>query len=179
MPYVTLRFERAMNAAELAAVERVVRARGATIVLRSSARCARTYGLLDAVHGTTVDAIRTATSATAYDGAIIALAVYPVPVEALPALLNALGGSGRPAGVLECALCGDGVVVEWDPERASAELIRTLVDVELRRFGATRTAELLSPLPEAVVARICAEGLSAPEVTPERILETLVDKAEL
>jgi hypothetical protein len=168
-----------MSSNELAGLERVVREQGATIALRSNARVKRTYGLLDAGEPATVDAVCAAASATVYDGAIIALAVYPAPAEALPALLDALGGPGRPSGILECAPCQDGLVVEWDPGRASATVIMTLVDVELQRFAATRTAELLTPLPETVVTQICAEGLAAPEMSPERILETLVDKAGL
>jgi hypothetical protein len=168
-----------MSSNELAGLERLVREQGATITLRSNAHVERTYGLLDAAQPAAVDALRAVTSATVYDGAIIALAVYPAPAEALPALLDALGGPGRPSGILECALSRDGLVVEWDPGRASTAVVMTLIDVELRRFAATRTAELLTPLPETVVTQICAEGLAAPELSPERILETLVDKAGL
>jgi hypothetical protein len=37
-----------------------------------------------------------------------------------------------------------------------------------------RRTELLAPLPEDVVAAIAAQGLQAPEVASDRILETLL-----
>jgi hypothetical protein len=168
-----------MKPAELSGVERVAREHGATIVVRSNERIDRTYGLLDVADLAAAEGVRTATHAKLYDTAIIALAVYPTAAEALPALLDAFGGAGRPSGILECALRARGAVIEWDPRLASAAVVVALIDVELRRFSAGRTAELLSPLPEAVAAGICAEGLAAPEIAPERIIETLVDRAGL
>jgi hypothetical protein len=179
LTFLTLRFDRTMNPAERTSVERVVQGYGATVALRSNARVERTYGLLGIEHPDTADAVRAATGATLYEAAIIALAVYPSTAQALPAILDALGGAGRPSGILECSPREQAAVIEWDPQRAATVVVMGLVDVELQRFGASRTCELLAPLPEAVVARITAEGLCAPEVTPERILETLVHRAGL
>ncbi|MBV8148239.1 MAG: hypothetical protein JO092_04030 [Candidatus Eremiobacteraeota bacterium] len=178
MPFLTLRFDRGMDSTELRELQAAVYALGATIALRSSARIGRTYGLLEIAHAATADAVRAATGAALYDTAIIALAVFPAPAEALPLLLDALGGAGRPSGVLESIQCGDGAVIEWDPRRTRAVVVLALIDVELRRFGASRTAELLSPLPEAIIAQISADGLTA-EITSEQIVETLVDRAGL
>lgn len=127
-----------------------------------------------------VRAAAAANGAIAYDASVIAIAVFPSVVEALPRLADALGGPGRPAGVRGCEACGgDGVAIEWDLEVTPAAVVLGLVDVELARFAAGRTAELLSPLPPAWIARIAADGLRAPEISPDRMLETLVQRAGL
>jgi hypothetical protein len=52
--------------------------------------------------------------------------------------------------------------------------VTRIVDMELRRFGGVRRTELLSPLPGDVIAAIAAQGLQAPEVASDRILEMLL-----
>lgn len=81
--------------------------------------------------------------------------------------------------MISCESCAEGAVLEWDLDRTAASLVLALVDVELARFGSARTSELLSPLPPVWLARIAADGLNAPEITPDRILETLVERAGL
>lgn len=174
----TLRFDRAMNAAECDRVQNAARERGVTIVLRSNEPLGRTYGLVESDEEG-AHAIGDAVSATVYQTAIIALAVFPAIPEALPLLIGALGGPGRPSGLLECVRCGQGAIIEWDPQRSSTEVVMGLVDVELQRLRSGRTAQLLSPLPESIVAQICADGLQCAEVTPEGILETLLERAGL
>ena len=157
-------------------METAVRARGGAIAWRSSARAGRTYGLVSLPEGELGNAIG---AATVHETAIIALAVFPVVAEALPFVVEALNGGGRPAGVIACARCEGGAVVEWDPRRTRTAIVYGVIDAELRRFGAGRTAELLVPLPPDVVANIAAEGLQAPEIAPDRELETLLERAGL
>jgi hypothetical protein len=174
--FQTVSFDHAMSEAERRDVETAVRAHGGSVTWRSSARAARTYGLVRLPKGEMGAPIG---SATVHDTAIIALAVFPVAAEALPFVRDALAGAGRPSGIVGAANCEGGVVIEWDPLRTSAAAVYDLIDVELRRFGGGRTAELLAPLPEDVVARVSAEGLQAPEIAPDRTLETLVERAGL
>lgn len=169
-------FGREATAAERDDVETAVRARGGSVTWRSSARAGRTYGLVRLPGGELESAIG---AATVHDTAIIALAVYPVAAEALPLVRDALAGTGRPSGVIGTSNCNGGVVVEWDPRRTAPAMVYDLVDAELRRFGGGRTAELLAPLPDDVIARIAADGLQAPEISPDRELETLVERAGL
>lgn len=176
MNFQTVSFGREATAAERDDVETAVAARGGSVAWRSSARAGRTYGLVGLPDGELETAIGTA---TVHDTAIIALAVYPVAAEALPFVRDALAGAGRPSGVIAATSCDGGVVVEWDPRRTAAAVVYDLVDVELRRFGGGRTAELLAPLPDDVIARVAAEGLQAPEISPDRELETLVKRAGL
>jgi len=174
--FQTVSFGRQASDADCGDVEAAVRTRGGSVIWRSNARAGRTYGLVRLPDGKLEAAIGTA---TVHHTAIIALAVYPAAAEALPFVRDALAGTGRPSGVIGMSNCNGGGVVEWDPRRTSAAALYDLVDVELRRFGGGRTAELLAPLPDEVIARIAADGLQAPEIAPDRELETLVKRAGL
>lgn len=109
----------------------------------------------------------------------IVLAVFPSAPQALPALERALVGPGGPDGVLGVRRSDSSIVVEWDPARSAVRLVMAVIDAELRRFGASRRTELLAPLSEALLARIAAAELQTPEIAPDRILETLLEKAGL
>lgn len=151
---------------------------GGCVRWRSSASVERTYALIET--GETI-AIRDALAALGagararlYDEPIIALAVFPAMPQALPPIAGALGGAGRPAGVLACIACRGGVVVEFDPEVTGAALVLKAIDVELARFKSGRRIEVLAPMTAATVCRLAAEGLRAPQIAPDRVLELLV-----
>jgi len=109
-----------------------------------------------------------------YDSAIIALAIEPLPADALPALAQALGGPGAPAGVCDCAVDAARLIIEFRPEVTPPGLLLRIIDVELRRYGASRRTELLTPLSVRTAAAIAAQGLQAPEIASDRILESLL-----
>jgi hypothetical protein len=177
--FLTMSFNGAASAAQRAAAEEAVRAVG-SVTWKTSARAGRTYGLIALREGGQTLGLRAMPGATVHDTAIIALAVFPSAPEALPCLLEALGGQGRPAGVLSCVPIAGGVVVEWDPRLGSPRAIWGTVDVELARYGGGRTAELLTPLPEATIDALAAEGLQTSEIgAEERVLETLLERAGL
>ena len=173
--FATVRFGRVASPDERAGVEAALRERGATVAWRASARAGRTYGLAWFPDGS----VAAAPPATVHDAAIIALALFPTVPEALPQLLEAFGGAGRPAALLSCEPCDGGVVVEWNPRSADVALLFALADAELQRYRSGRTVELLAPLPPDVVASIAAEGLSASGAGPDRELETLLERAGL
>jgi hypothetical protein len=114
-----------------------------------------------------------------YGEAIIALAIEPTPADALPALLRALNGPGSPAGVSDCQIAETQLLVEMQPSLTQPGLVLRIVDVELRRTNGSRRVKLLSPLPVDLVARIAAAGLQAPEIAPNRILESLLESAHV
>jgi hypothetical protein len=174
--FQTVSFGREATRAERDDVEAAVRRAGGSVSWRTSARAGRTYGLVTLPAGNAASALG---AAKVHGAALIAVAVFPGVAEALPFLLDALGGAGRPSGVLGCAPCPGGVVVEWDPRQTTAATILGLIDVELRRFGGARSAELLAPLPPDLVARLASEGLQAPDIGSERELETLLERAGL
>jgi hypothetical protein len=114
-----------------------------------------------------------------YGEAIIALAIEPAPADALPGLLRVLDGPGAPAGVCGCEVAGTKLVVEIQPSLTQPALVLRIVNVELRRTNGYRRVELLSPLPVETIARIAADGLQAPEIAPDRILESLLESAHV
>jgi len=173
---LTVRMAPDCGQADCAAVDFAVRASGADIVWAPRARTGRRYGSI--VHPT--HELRGALNAI--DGVnvrdeIIAIAVYPSTPEALPAIADALGGAGAPDGVLSCDAVDDAVVVEWDPLRTPASIVYGLIDVELARFHASRVVELLVPLSDALLARIAAEGLRAPDLRADRLLEFQLERS--
>jgi hypothetical protein len=174
--YLTLSIEGNPSDAQREAIDGIVHHQGGRATWRTSVAAERSYALLDLPGTNEVAAIRAAGAGTVYQTAVIAVAVFPAVPEALPSLLDALGGPGRPAGVLACRTCPGGVVIEWDPEISGLELVRGLVSVELRRYGSGWTTELLSPLPPALIATIAAQGLAAPEIAPKRVLEFLIGR---
>lgn len=147
-------------------------------VAQSQAGIRRTYGLVEGPASLEpAEAEAGLAQAKWYDGAIIALAIEPTPADALPAIEAALSGDGMPAGVLDCAISGGSVVVEFRPELTSPALVLDLADVELRRFHGWRKVALLNPLPVSLVAQIASAGLQAPEIAVDRILESLLEQS--
>jgi hypothetical protein len=174
--YLTLSFDKDVDGEQRAAIEAAVFALGGSVVWRTRESAGRSYALLQLPENVNADAIRALPGATVYDGSIIALAVFPEVTEALPKLLDALGGPGRPAGILACRPCPGGLVLEWDPARTRALVVLGLVDVELQRFHSGRVSDVLSPLSPELAANLAAEGLAAPEIEPKRILELRIDR---
>ena len=175
--YVTLSIEGRLDDERRACVDDVVRRARGTATWRSSEAAPRSYALLQFPAGYDAVAIRAASGGTVYEKPVIALAVFPALPEALPPLLDALGGRGRPAGVLACIPCAAGAIVEWDPDLTETQVIVGLIDVELERLRSGRITELLSPLPPSLAATIAARGLQAPQIEPRRILELRIDRA--
>jgi hypothetical protein len=109
---------------------------------------------------------------------VIALAVTPHPAEALPALLEALGGAGRPAGILTCECAAEGELrVRWDIAVTPASVVRALLAAEVNRFAGAYTTRLLEPLSVEASAMVAADGLQSSELTTDRILDVLVQRA--
>jgi hypothetical protein len=172
MSAFTLRFQPEPSDAELRAVERAIRDLGAHITWQHATACKRMYGLVEGASPACVAALRELTVATVFDRPVIALAVFPSVPEALPPLMHALGGPGRPAGVVACDACpGGGMILEWDLDTTAVDTVMDLIDIEIERFHARRTNALLTPLPLGWWTTIAGNGLRAPEITPERVLE--------
>jgi hypothetical protein len=171
MSAFTLRFQPEPSDAELRAVERAVHDCGARVTWQHATACKRMYGLVEGATPACISELREATVATVYDRPVIALAVFPSVAEALPPLLHALGGPGRPSGVVACDRCDGGAIVEWDLDISPLDVIMNLIDIEIDRYHARRTNALLTPLPLRWWTTIAANGLRAPDITPERVLE--------
>lgn len=148
---------------------------GVRVSVAHAASVARTYALIEGPESADpAEVAQRIPDARWYDAAIIALAIEPLPADALPQLAAALGGPGAPAGICECTAAGSRLIIEFRPDVTPWDPIARIIDVELRRFAGTRRTELLSPLPRAAAAAIAASGLQAPEIASDRILETLL-----
>lgn len=178
MPFLTVRFDAIPDDAERG---RVGAAAGAGVVRwRDNPAFNRTYALLDVDERASLRVrAEFQTRVQVYLGAIIALAVVPAQPEALPSLLDALGGAGRPAGVRSAERHGGAVLVEWDPARTLPSVVLSLIEIELRRFGGGRTAALLAPLAPEVAALIARDGLRTSQIAPDRMLEVLLERVGL
>jgi hypothetical protein len=173
--YITLSIGGTPDEGHRRAIDEAVRLQGGRATWRAHPEIGRTYALVESAGGLDAEAIGAVAGARAYETAVIALAVSPAVPQALPLLQEALAGPGRPAGILACHPFPGGVVIEWDPNVSRAELVLALVDAELRRFASGRTAELLAPLPKCAIAKLASEGLRAPEIRLDRVLEALID----
>lgn len=176
--YRTVKAEGTLDDPGRRSVEAFARAQGGCVRWRTSEDAARTYGLLELPAAATPE-VGTLDGVTVYDAPVIALAVFPTVAEALPPLCDALGGSGRPAGIRACDAVPGGIIVEWDLDRTTAAVVLGAIDVELRRFNSGRTAEVLTPLPLPWTARIAADAVQAPEMSADRVLEELLERAGL
>jgi hypothetical protein len=171
MSTFSLCFQPEADDALLAEADAIVRRAGARVAWQNSSACKRTYGLVEGGDAACAAALREATRAAVLDRPVIALAIFPSVAEALPRILDALGGPGRPAGVLTCESAQGAAIVEWDLDVTAYDVVLRLVDIELDRFRARRVSALLSPLPLAWWARIAAAGLHSPDITVQRVLE--------
>jgi hypothetical protein len=180
--FLTLSADRILEPTQRTTIEALVPSGGKEAVWRSNLRTGRTYALFELASILDVREARRAIDAsglaTAYETAIIAIAVFPTVAQALPPVVEALSGPGRPEGILSVSGGqGGGAVVEWDPERSAPSVVLGLIDVELRRFNAGRTTEVLSPLSSETIARIARTQLQAPQVATDRILDVLLEQA--
>jgi len=146
------------------------------VTWRDDAGSDRTYGLVELPQDAPAVRAVVREPVTVFEAPIIALAVSPSVPEALPLLLEAFSGPGRPDGILSCEASNGRLILEWNPDRTKTALVFSLLDTELRRFASGRTGELLAPLPEALAAQIAAEGLGTREIASNRVLETLLER---
>ena len=177
MSHFTICYRDIPSDAERGAVESALRAHGARVTWQANPRYARAYALVEGCTSESAADLSSTARATVFGTAIIALAVFPSAPEALRGIADALGGPGRPAGIVAVGECDGGLIVEWDLDRTPVEVVLGLVDVELRRFVAGRRTELLSPLPLAWWTRIASDGLAAPQIAPDRVLEALLERS--
>jgi hypothetical protein len=87
-------------------------------------------------------------------------------------LLHALGGPGRPAGIVDARTDGErALVVEFDCARSAPAFVLALVDVELRGSPGRRIEPLL-PLEDTDLAALAGALLREPDLSAERLIET-------
>ncbi len=175
--FQTLRLDAELDEPTTIALDRASEAAGGSVRTRFSHRFGRSYAAIESARPVPTDSLLHAVpSATLFDDAVIAIAIEPTPTDALPSLATALGGRGGPGGVRSAERIGDALIVEFSAIQNPARFVLDIVDVELRRYSGHRRVELLTPVPAEWLARMAAEGLSAPEIDETRILESLLGR---
>jgi len=175
--YRTLRFGAPLSSDEAAHVTGALEALGVRVRLGEPA-FGRQYALAEGRDDASAVELSGAFDGIVHDGAVIALAIEPWTVDALSPLVAALGAPGTPAGVRSCERVESAAIVEFDAAVTPAAMILTVVDAELRRYGAAvRRTTLLSPLSAESAARVAADGLQCAEMTTGRILEFLIEQS--
>jgi hypothetical protein len=101
---------------------------------------------------------------------LVVLEIIPAGGAGLAALGEALGGPGRPRGIVSCERAASALIVEVDADVSSLDLVVALADAELR--GRPRRIVPILPLEDEVLARFAALRLGAREFGANRLIET-------
>jgi len=172
----TLRYRTIPSDTERSAVDAAVRRHGAGIAWKDHAALSRSYALVEEANVDCAAEVAAQASAEIIESPIIALAVSPAAPKALPMLARAFGGPGAQAGVILGETVGGAAIVEWNMERTPVAVVLSLIDLELSRVRCGRGTQLRAPMPQLWWTRIASDGLHAPEIAPDRVLEHLLDQ---
>jgi hypothetical protein len=102
---------------------------------------------------------------------LVVLRIRPDAGRRLAALESALGGPGRPAGVLEARPDGGALIVEFDARRTPLDVVVALVDAELASAPG-RTIEPLVTLDDRTLTGFASSLLNETALDPSRLIET-------
>jgi len=150
------------------------RAHGGAVRWRCSPRFDRAFASVELREEAGAAALRAATGATVYDATIIALAVSPTLPEALRLWRRRC--RQRPTRRHRLAEVRDGALcVAWD--LAMTDRGRRHGRDRRRTAAFRRGPHGRAPQPAAAGRHdaIVAEGLNAPEIAPDRVLEALIE----
>jgi len=94
------------------------------------------------------------------------------------AVVLALDGRGKPVGVKSCEQRTGALFVRVDPAITPPDLVRHLVEIERRRFAASRTADVRA-LDDNQLARLVARAIQEPNLDENRIIEHRVPELDI
>jgi len=109
------------------------------------------------------------------DPALVVLEVIPNDPRRAEALARALGGEGRPAGIVDAVRTHQGVLIELDAVRTPLSLVIDLVDTELEPAPGRRIVPLL-PLDDAALTAAARDLLGDPAIDVSRLIETYTEQ---
>ncbi len=170
----SVRFDRVLAKNEGDELTRVLRSAGITAgPWRSPAHSGRTYGTLR------FEALRDRAPLERLGGrvdepALTVLEIAPDHPERLGALAAALGGTGAPAGVVDCLPLPAALLIELDEGRTPLATLLDVVDIELEREPGRRITPVLG-LGDERLAALAAALLSDPELDASRLIETYTE----
>ncbi len=142
---------------------------GATVTSWNVA-AGRTYAALD-VSATGGDVVENVANGRVYEPALAILRVIPDAARCVPAVLEALSGSGGLCGVVDARRDGDAIVVEVDTARSPLALVVATIDAALRSAPGRRIVPLL-PLGDAALVAFAGALLGEPSLDVSRLIET-------
>jgi hypothetical protein len=136
----------------------------------------RTYALVEYAADSPAQSIQAGHQrARVDDPALVVIDIAPADPRACVRLARALGGPGRPVGVVDACACERSVVVELDDRRTALALVVDLIDCELADVSPGRAIAPLLPLSDETLAAFAAAVLSTPEIDRSRIVETYTE----
>jgi hypothetical protein len=169
----TLRYTRALSEHERAACEHALTSLGAaSLSWTQPAGSARTF-LRGFAPEASWAAIEAAAGGSIVPGTPLVVEVAAKDPAQAPRLADAFGGAGRPAAALDCWSASQSICIVWDCRRAEPALLLDLIDVETPGGRAIRFA---LPPDDATLAALGRAVLRDPNLTPERFIETHVER---
>lgn len=171
----SVRFDRALVEQERAEAARALLARGCEITAwKSVAPFPLTFAQAILRAGADPRAAERETGARICEPPAVVLAIAPQRPKTIPALAEALGGKGAPAGVTACAASGAALLLELDAGVTPLDFVVKLIDVELR-YAPGRSIVALFDLPDDVLAAFAAATLECPDLDASRLIETYTE----
>ncbi len=169
--YASVRFADALDRQERESATRELRSAGATATSWKTT-ATRTYAGLEVDPAADLERLGERLTDARLDlPPLGVLRVRPVHAHLLARLSDALGGAGRPSGVIDLVSDGDAVVVEFETHRTPLHLVIALIDGELASAPG-RTIEPLVPLDDATLAAFAGDVLAIADLDASRIIET-------
>ena len=108
----------------------------------------------------------------------IELSLRVTPPQAASQVYRALAGPGGLAFISAATLDDGNIELTCEESHFSARLLRAVIDASLLASpGAHAAMSFYEPLSDDMLARIAAEGLQAPEITADRMIEVQLKKA--
>ena len=136
----------------------------------------RTYVLFALPDGYDASAFAAAAGAQRIDDpALVVLEVLPDESRRAESLARALGGAGRPLGIVDAVRTHRGILVELDAARTPLSLVIDVVDTELEFAPGRRIVPLLA-LDDAAMTAAARDLLGDPAIDVSRLIETYTEE---
>ena len=136
----------------------------------------RTYATVALARDPDLATLRSAVVGIVDEPPLLVLRVTPTAPHFAAAIAHALGGPGRPAGVLATFARASDVVVECDRSRTSLATLVALVDCELASSPGRRIEPLVG-IDDATLVAFAANVLGELDLESSRLIEPHVARA--
>ncbi len=175
---VSARIDGLLAERELETVFRALSAHGGRLIaVHSHAELRRTYLALALPEAVDVETVGREIGAVRVDSPALAVwEIVPAHTERLAALEHALGGPGRPLGVVEATRTAHSLIVAFDGTRTAPILVLDIVDVELEPAPGRRILPLL-PWDDDLLTAFARDRLGDPALDRSRLIESYIEEA--